>query len=161
MNLEGLTHYWNQWNDRERVLVVLATLCLGVYLLYALLYAPLNSALARYQDQLSTQKTTLQWMQNVKRQYQQSAETPQSLTSNQLLTVLGQQLAISPFHPYAYQLEQTSAGDIQLAFAAVPYNDFLVWFKQFNTHYALTIKQLSAERTTTPGMVKLSVDITT
>lgn len=156
MNLELFNRYWSQWNERERLLVILASICIIFYLFYAVLFAPLNIALKNSRTQLSSDEATLQWMRQIHRQYKETA-TPQTLSSGQLLTLLGQQLSTTAFHQYTYQLEQTGSGDIQLSFETVPYNVFLLWFKKFNTQYALTIKQFSAERAQAPGTVKLLV----
>ncbi len=156
MNLELLKHHWSHWSERERVLVVLATIFLSFYLFYAILFEPLNRALENNRTQLQSDRATLAWMQQVYRQYKKTT-TPQTINSGQLLTLIGQQLNATAFHQYVYQLEQIASGDIQLSFETVPYNVFLLWLKKFNTQYALTIKQFSAEKTQVPGMVKLSV----
>ncbi len=157
---ETLERYWNQWNERERRMVVIAGIVLACYLCYAIFYAPLNDAVTKAQAQLTADRDTLLWMQSVRQQSQQT-HTPQITSSGQLLSTLGQQLSVSAFHQFVYQLEQTASGDIQLSFDEVPYNVFLVWLKKFHAQYAFTIKQLSAERTQTPGMVKLQLIIAT
>lgn len=157
---ETAERYWNQWNDRERRLVVIATVFLAGYLCYALFYAPLNAALTKAQAQLVADRETLLWMRSVRQQSQQTS-TPQIISNGQLLSVLGQQLSVSAFHQFVYQLDQTASGDIQLSFDQVPYNVFLLWLKKLHTQYAFTIKQFSAEHSQTLGMVKLQLVITT
>ena len=44
--------YWQQLNEREQRAVLLAGVCLGFYLLYALVYAPLTSAVRNGRNQL-------------------------------------------------------------------------------------------------------------
>lgn len=156
---ETIVRYWEQWNRRERIWVVIGIVFLVLYLGYALCFAPLNRAISRAQSHLHSGRETLTWMQQV-RQQKQSMTTPEMLSHAELLTIVGQQLASSAFHQYPYQLEQTASGDIQLSFAEVPYNVFLVWLKKLNTHYAFSIKQLSVSRTPAPGAVKLQLVMT-
>ncbi|WP_083852274.1 type II secretion system protein GspM [Legionella tunisiensis] len=61
---------------------------------------------------------------------------------------------------FPYQLQQTGAGDIQLSYELVPFNHFLSWLWTLNNNYAIVLKQFSAERTPTAGVVKLQIVIT-
>lgn len=158
MTIEGLKTYWNQWNDRERGLVVIAGICCLLYICYAVIYSPLASAVEQAKVQLTEDQSTLQWMRKVRQQHI-NTQVPQLLGNGQLLSALGNELNHSSFHQYAYQLEQTGTGDIQLAFEQVPYNLFVVWLKKLSKHYAFSIKQLTVEQTKTSGVVKILVVI--
>ncbi len=150
--------YWRSLNDREHWMLGTGVFCCFVYLFYALLYAPLITAVHDQSQQLIEKKETLAWMERVRQQHITS-KTPQVLTSSKLLTVLATQLKSSSFHHFSYQIQQTGPGDIQLSFEQVPYNAFVSWVWAISEQYTFTVKQLNAERTDTPGVVKLLIVI--
>lgn len=151
--------YWYNLNDRERWMLGVGFFCCFFYLFYALLYSPLSTAVYNQSQQLSEKQLTLAWMEQVRHQHVTTKEL-NVLTSSKLLAVLATQLKSSSFRHFPYQLEQTGAGDIQLSFEQVPYNAFVSWVWSISGQYAFTIKQLNAERTDTPGVVKALIVLT-
>ena len=152
--------YWSNLNERERWILSLGALFCVLYLFYLLIYSPLASAVHDKSQQLAEKQETLVWMQHVRQQYK-IKKAPETLTSSKLLTVLAEQLNATSFKQFPYQLQQTGASDIQLIFEKVPYNAFMSWLWSINEKYTISIKQLNAERTDTPGVVKLMIVIAT
>ena len=152
--------YWSNLNERERWILSLGALFCVLYLFYLLIYSPLTSAVHDKSQQLAEKQETLVWMQHVRQQYK-IKKAPETLTSSKLLTVLAEQLNATSFKQFPYQLQQTGASDIQLIFEKVPYNAFMSWLWSINEKYTISIKQLNAERTDTPGVVKLMIVIAT
>jgi general secretion pathway protein M len=104
-------------------------------------------------------KTTLLWMQQAQRAYAHEQQ-PTRVTAATLLSVLTELLTHVSFQRFPYQLEQTSSGDIQLTFDAVPYNLFVSWLQTQSKQYTLVIKSLYLSKTDTPGVVKAAVVFT-
>lgn len=154
-----ITSYWNNLNDRERLLAVIAGLLGLGYLLYLLVFSPLDKALTNRKQDLLEKKETLTWLQTIDAPSSQQSKKQQVLSNAQLLAQIGDQLAKSSFKQSSYQLQQTSAGEIQLSFEKVPFNPFLTWFWNLSADYAITIKQLSVEKTETAGIVKLLLNV--
>ena len=150
--------YWNNLNERERWTLGFGGVCCFFFLLYLLLYAPLINAVHDKTQQLAEKQETLAWLQQARLQHK-TVKAAQTLSSSQLLSVLANKLKSTSFHGFSYQLQQTGAGDIQLSFDQVPYNAFVTWLWTVSQNYAFSIKQLNAERTDTPGVVKLMVTI--
>ena len=148
--------YWNNMNERERWMLGIGGVFLFFYVFYLLLYAPLTQSVHDKTQQLIENQETLAWMQQVSRHYK-AKNPPKKLTNSKLLTVLAKQLNISSFKQFPYQLQQTGVSDIQLVFDKVPYNAFVAWLSSMSEKYAISIKQLNAEKTATPGVVKMMV----
>ncbi|ASQ46598.1 type II secretion system protein GspM [Legionella clemsonensis] len=153
-----MSNYWNNLNERERWMVGIAAFCVIFYLFYLFIYSPLTISVETKTQQLQEKKETLAWMQQVRNQSTQR-RAPQAITSSKLLALLGNQLSTGELHRFTYQLQQTGQGEIQLSFEQVPFNQFLSWLWKLFNDYALSLKQFSAERTDTSGMVKLTVVI--
>lgn len=151
--------YWNGLNHREQWMLGFGGVFCFFLLLYLLLFAPLNKAVHDKSQQLVEKQKTYVWMQQARLQHG-TAKVHQVLSNGKLLTVLASQLKSTSFHRLPYQLQQTGAGDLQLSFDLVPYNAFMTWLWSFNQQYAFSIKQFSAERTDTPGVVKIMLTIT-
>lgn len=152
-------NYWNNLSDRERWIAVIGTAISLVYLFYLLIYSPLEATLSDKSKQLFEKQETLGWMQQAHLQPKDQKQA-QSISNTKLLALIGNQLSDKPFKPFPYQLQQTGPGDIQLTFDRVPYRQFLSWLWSLNRDYRITLKQFTAERTETPGVVRLMIVIT-
>ena len=148
--------YLSALNEREKMLVLVGCVCLFFYLYYFFLYAPLNQQVQKKMAQLSEKKSTLSWMQQVQSQ-RVTTEEKKKLTNNQLLTLFATSLKKERTLRFPYQLQQTSAGEIQLSFEAVPFNHLMMWLKKMSKRYAMTIKQLQVERGEKAGLVHLNL----
>ena len=152
--------YWGNLNERERVtLIVGIVFCVG-YFFYLLIYSPLSSAVQNQSKVLLEKQETYAWMKQVSSQHQLK-QAPKALSSSKLLSVLAFQLKSTSFKQFPYQLQQTGASDIQLSFDRVPYTAFVAWLWSINEKYTLAIKQLNIEKTSTAGVIQLTLVIAT
>jgi len=155
-----MKEFWSNLNERERIILSVGVIFCFFYLLYLLVFSPLNHAIDNKYQILSEKKSDLLWMEKV-RKLQLTKSTKDLLTSSKLLTVLTEELNAIYFSNHPYSLKQIGADEIQLNYDEVPYNVFIKWLWTFNKKYSFVIKQLNIERTNTPGVVKLSLIITT
>ena len=146
--------YWNNLNERERLLLVLGSIVCCICFFYVFIYSPLKRAIHDQSQQLIEKKETLVWLEQIHKQYKPQPKT-QQLNSSQLLRALTEGLDKSPIKSFSYQLQQQGASDIQLSFNEVPYHAFIAWLWSMNQRYAISIKQLNIEHTKTPGVVQL------
>lgn len=152
--LKNVKTYVNNLNERDRRVLVFGGVCVFFLLIYLIVFAPLLHAKHFKSQQLLEKQETLAWMQKMHQQHH-TLNAPQVLTTSKLLTILAERLNATSFHRFPYQLQQTGTGNIQLSFDNVPYNAFINWLWSLREKYAFSIEQLSAERTQTPGVVKL------
>lgn len=148
--------YWNNLNERERLLVIIGGICLFVFALYQLIYSPLSNSSLEKQREAQEKKETFAWMQQ-KRQIPLNTAVKPSVGGSKLLSIIGTQLNTKPFIKFPHQLQQTSLGLLQLSFDNVPYTPFLLWLWKLEHNYAFTVKQFDASRTKTAGVVKIMV----
>lgn len=148
--------YWQQLNEREQSGLMIAGLCSALYLLYALVFAPLMSSVTQAQETWQAKNKTLVWMQQAKKNYAPT-QKPQAVTAGNLLSILTERLSETSFRRFPHQLAQTATGDIQLTFDQVPYNAFILWLQRQSTHYTLTVKTMDITKTDVTGVVKASV----
>ncbi|HAT6979223.1 TPA: type II secretion system protein M [Legionella pneumophila] len=152
--------YLNTLNEREKWMVIVASISLLIYGYYLLLYAPLSNQVNQKSTQLIEKTETLEWMKQVRMQ-KRSAKRKESVDNSQLLTILASQLKNNKTLKFPYQLQQTGSGDIQLTFDAVPFQNFIQWLAKINELYSINIKQFDVERTSTPGVTRLMIILST
>lgn len=154
-----MKNYLNTLNEREKWMVILAGLSLFIYCYYLFLYAPLANKLTQKKAQLIEKTETLAWMQKVKQEGHTSKKAKQTIDNSQLLTLLATQLKDNPTLKVPYQLQQTSSGEIQLTFDAVPFQLFMDWLAKINDKYTVNVKQFDVQHSETPGITKLTIMI--
>ncbi|HAT2093115.1 TPA: GspM family type II secretion system protein LspM [Legionella pneumophila] len=152
--------YLNTLNDREKWMVIVAGVSLFIYGYYLLLYAPLSNQVNQKSTQLIEKTETLEWMKQVRMQ-KRSAKRKESVDNSQLLTILASQLKNNKTLKFPYQLQQTGSGDVQLTFDAVPFQNFMQWLAKINEVYSINIKQFDVEKTSTPGVTRLMIILST
>lgn len=150
--------YWDNLTYRERTLVVTGIGCLLLYLFYSFLYSPITTAVKQRTQQFQEKQKTLRWMQQV-RPYANAENHSQPTSTTKLFALVSSQLNKSTFQQFAYQLQQTEAGALQLTYENVPLNLFLSWLWQLHHNHSILIKQFTVMRTQTAGVVKLTVVI--
>lgn len=154
-----MKEFWLNLSQRDRLALLAGTIVFTCYLMYILIYSPLQTSVASKYEQLNDKQQTLAWLKQV--QPQISKNTATKINDNgQLLSLISSNLTSSDLKKFPYILQQTGGGDIQLDYDAIPYNAFLQWLWTLSQHYSFTIKQLTVHRTKTVGVVQLSLTIT-
>lgn len=149
--------YLSQLEEREKLLLIFASISLGLYLFYMLIYSPLSSNILQKKKLLIESRGTLNWMQDVSNQYVNIKQS-ETLSSEKLLASLSFQIKSSSLQKYSYQLEQINTGDIRLSFDEVPYNDFIIWLWNFCGRFSVSVKQMIIDnRPNASGFIKVSV----
>lgn len=148
--------YLSTLNEREKWMLAGALFGVLLYIFYLFLYSPLSDAVTLKNKQLIEKTNTLAWMQKVRLQ-NRASQPKQVVDNSQLLTIMATSLKEDSSLKFAYQLQQTGSGEIQLTFDTVAFNLFLTWLEKISKQYAITIKQFDAERTGTPGVTHLVI----
>lgn len=150
-----MKNYWQNLNEREQKLLIAGSVILVIYLIYSMVYLPITRTIKTNFLELQEKKQTLGWMQNIETKY--VIKKRKNISSSELLSILAQQITHTSFRKYQYQLQQNGSGEIQLSFNEVPFNACIKWLESFSKQYAIKVKQITGEKTQTPGLVKLSV----
>ena len=152
--------YWTNLNERERWLVGAGSVCSLIYIFYLLVYSPLVSTTTNKTNMLQEKKETLAWIQQILKKPINKVQQ-ETVNNNKLLSIIATELSERPFSSFPHDLQQTGQGDIQLSFEIVPYTPFLTWLWTLGNKYVISLKQFSAERTKTAGLVKIILIIDT
>lgn len=157
--MKNFQNYWHHLSERERWMLGVSILFVGVYLFYQLIYSPLSTRVRCSVNELVEKQEMLAWMQQTQSLWQQQKK-PQRITHAKLLTLLANEHHNSSLQRFPYQLKQQGNDTLQLSYEQVPVNLFLRWFWTLSKGHGIDLGQFNAERAKTPGMVKLSLVIT-
>lgn len=155
-----MKNYLSNLNERERWMVIIGGICLILYLYYAILYAPLANKVTQQSTLLTEKMQTLSWTQQMQKQAHAPKER-KSVDNNQLLSILDTQLKRDEILKNPYQIQQTASGEIQISFDEVPFTLFMAWLAKLNDRYSIAVKQMNVDHLATPGVVRLSIILTT
>lgn len=152
--------YLSSLNEREKLMVIAAGVCLIIYLYYLLFYGPLQSRIHQKSEQYIEKVETLQWMKKASLSYRISMPK-QTLDNSKLLSLIASQLKEKEIVQFPAQLQQTSSGEIQITFDEIPFQLFINWLSKINIKNQIVIKQFEADRTDKPGVTHLMVLLST
>ena len=148
--------YLMNLNEREQWMIFGAAVVVFIYIYYMFLYSPLITKVEQRTKQFKEKKATLVCMEHIKQQKPNNSNK-QLVDNGKLLTLLATQLKNSTLLRFPYQLQQTSAGEIQLSFEQVPFKFFIQWLLQVDMKYSINMKQLEMNKTATPGMAQIMI----
>lgn len=150
--------WFNQYNPREQLIILLGAACLLLYVLYLSVWRPL----AEQQQQLQLQNQRAQeTLVNVKvladqyKQLQQTGATSQSSENLNLSQIVDRSVASNQLSMKRYQ--PAADGDAQIRFENMPFDNLLSWLDQMENRYGLLIKDLTVSPGSQVGLVNLSV----
>jgi type II secretory pathway component PulM len=148
--------HWQKLTSKEQLMLMVGGIFLGIFLLYQLIYAPIQNTITSQQQQLEDSLDTLDWIRKVTPQIQQASHA-KSIQSTALLSVLQNELSTQSFKSFPYQLSQSNATDIDLRFKKAPFNALMVWLWKLSKQYVFEIYLLEAKRTNTQGICEVHI----
>lgn len=146
--------FLNTLNARDRFALFVGMAVLILFMFYQFIYSPLVDNLELKTNQLKENKSTLTWLRTVERSAT-SAKKLQNINKARLLSLIGTEVHSDALQTYKAEVLQTGTHDIQLAFEQVPYHQIILWLWHLNNKYAIRFKQISIEKTDSPGLIKL------
>lgn len=145
-----LFSYLQKREKSEQIALVAGSTVVFFYLIYMLIYSPIQTTLTEQRAQLQEKQETLTWIKKVRPQIQSSQARP--IQTTELLSTVQQTLSQPPFQSFPNQLNQTNTSDVEIKFAQVPFNALLKWMWNLNERYQVNIKLFEAQLSETPGV---------
>lgn len=152
---------WDNLLDRERQILSIGGVLVGILFIYAVIWSPLSNAVANQKTRLQSQQQLLQYIQNANRliaQYKASgiavhvATTDTNLLSEAQKTLSKQGLSV-----FLKQVQQPTSNQLSLTFDAVPFDHLMAWLENLTTTRGVKVLQLSATRLPEMGMAEVKV----
>ncbi|PCI58063.1 MAG: general secretion pathway protein GspM [Gammaproteobacteria bacterium] len=145
--------WWQGLNLREQQLVLVMGAVTSLFLLYSLLWQPLNDSLANTKKKLASRQELLTWVNNNTARYQSIKSTSGnkkstgSLSSIVNRTANQQQLSITRMQPQ---------GDVlQVWLDSAPFTQLLFWLEHLTNNEGLKVKAIDLAKGDNEGEVRI------
>jgi len=155
--LEELQHWYQGLQQRERLLVLAASVVIVVTLFYLIIWEPVHKSLEEQTQKYQSQQGILQWMQNAATEVnalKASGSANKRTSSNQPVTLLVEKSATTAgLKPYLSKLESTSDKGARVTIEAASFDQLLLWLNTLQTKYGISITSANLDRDDKPGAV--------
>jgi len=153
MNLSSIKAWWYGLNLREQRLVLAMGSAVAVFLLYSLLWLPLNESLAKTEKRLVSRQALLTWVTDNTARYQSVSSTggnkksTGSLSSIINRTANQQQLNITRMQPQGETL--------QVWLDSAPFTQLLFWLEHLSNNEGLQVQTIDLTQGEKAGEVRV------
>jgi len=141
---------WQQLNAREQKMVLAMGSVVLVFLLYSLVWQPLNDNLAKTQAKLKRQQELLTWVNENTARYQQASKNKQSSRGGSLSSIVNR---TAKRNGIAITRMQPQGNDIQVWIDEVSFTQLLQWLEQLTNNEGLTVKAIDLNNSKQAGVV--------
>ncbi|MEW6983659.1 type II secretion system protein GspM [Colwelliaceae bacterium 6471] len=145
--------WWQQLNTREQRLVMAMSAAVIVFILYSLIWQPLNDGIVKAQQKLDRQQELLSWVQENTAKYQRSKVggnakgSSGSLSSIINRTARNANITVTRIQP--------QGDDIQVWVDEVSFEQLLQWLERLTNNDGLQVKAIDLDGLDKPGTVRV------
>jgi type II secretory pathway component PulM len=147
-----------QLNQREQLSLLVLGLALGLYLLYMLVWSPLDGARDRLAQQNESVATSLQRVDAMVSEITRLRESGARPGARRNLTSLINQSTSALALPVS-RLQPNSRGEIQVRLESAAFDDLLTWLYQMEYREGLLVREVSVTQAGSVGRVNATVRI--
>lgn len=160
---EKVKEKWASLAVREKQAVVLGGLLLALFILYQGIWSPILNSINTMRQQIVTNQKTLLWMQSVDKTLQKlSGQSIANVKPVSLVVLLGEvqdKVKQAGLDNTLSQLKQVANESIAMHFEKVDFDKLMVFLTAFIKTHSVSISQMSAVATDTPGVVNVDMQM--
>jgi len=157
-----MREWWINLSLREKQVVALGTLALGLFLFYAIFWAPLSNKVDTLREKIIRDQKLLVWMQDADKRIQELEKTqhPAKRSSeSSILNIVQEEINKSSFGKNVTQLQLADNDSVQLHLQKVGFDNFIKWLTMVSQQQQLTITQMSIKSAGGPGLVDVDLKL--
>lgn len=160
--LDNIKSWWSALADRERLMVGVGGIFVGVFVIYSGIWSPLSTTVSDYKFQVQSQRALLAYLQNaaVKINALRAEGVQASIgaaSQEGLLSVVEQSVKQHKLSSYLKQVEQPEGGQVLLTFENAPLDQTMGWLQQLLATQNVKIVSVTATRLPTSGAANLKI----
>lgn len=144
---------WQSLNQREQSLVIVMAAFIGVFILYQVIWQPINNSIIDKQKKIERYQALLLWVNEKKAEYNTYAKLSQGDSSNASLSSVVNRSAIK--HKISISRIQPQGDEISVTIDEVPFDHVMDWLKQMAIAEGVIIKAIDLSSTDIKGVVKV------
>lgn len=154
---------WSQLASREKQMVVIGSIALGLFMIYQFILSPLINGSMALRERIVMQEKTLQWMQaadkKLKALHHEEVAKNKTTSLVALLGILQKNIDQNGLGQSLKQLKQGHNERIEVKFEKVAFDKAIPLLIDFSKEESVTIPQLSVLPHNKPGLVDIEVII--
>jgi general secretion pathway protein M len=160
---QKIKEWYEQLAIREKRAVTFGGIALGIFLIYAVIWSPLNTSAQNARVHLAEKQKTLRWMQAADQQIQ--AASGAVLQQNKidtpvaLLSFLQEKINKAGLSSYLSNLKQTNTDAISLSFQKIGFDKLMQFMINMLKEQPMTVTALSVTPSDTLGMVNVDMTV--
>lgn len=155
-----MKQWWLGLSLREKQTLMLGGIAVAIYIVYALIWSPLDNKIVAMREQIQQDQKLLAWMQAAdKRLTGSDNPTPTPLLASSLLSVAQKQIKQSALADQLSQLRQAENDAVQLSFKQVDFDKLVTWLADSSRQKGLTVAQLTVAPSESPGIVSAELQL--
>ncbi|WP_448250129.1 type II secretion system protein GspM [Thalassotalea agariperforans] len=144
---------WQSLNQREQSLVIAMLAFVGIFILYQLIWQPINNSIIDKQKKIERYQELLVWVNEKKAEYNSYAKVNQGSSSNVSLSSVVNRSATK--HKISISRIQPQGSEISVTIDEVPFDHVMDWLKQMAITEGVIIKAIDLASTDINGVVKV------
>jgi general secretion pathway protein M len=161
--LEEIQNWYQGLQQRERQLVLAASVVIIVTLFYLIIWEPVHKSIEEQTQKYQSQTGILQWMQNAATEVNSlraSGGAKRRTGGNQPVTLLVENSAATAgLKPYLSKLESTSDKGARVTIDAASFDQLLIWLNTLQTQYGISVTSANLDRNEKPGTVNVRMTL--
>lgn len=155
--LEDIQNWYHGLQQRERQLVLTASIVVITTLLYLLIWEPIVNGVGDQKQKYDSQADILDWMQTAAvevRTLKATGAAKRQTNSSQPVTLLVEQSAAAAgLKPFIRKLESTSNKGARITIDEASFDQLLLWLNTLQTQYGISVTSANLDRVEKPGAV--------
>ena len=161
--LEELTNWYRGLQQRERQLVLAASVVIIITLLYLVIWEPIHEGLEEQTQKYQAQLEILEWMQAASAEaaaLKASGVSNNKASSTQPVTLLVENSAATAgLKPFMSKLESTSDKGARVTLDAASFDQLLLWLNTLQSQYGISVSAANLDRDDKPGAVNVRMTL--
>lgn len=145
--------WWQQLNNREQQLVLVMSVVMAIFILYSLIWQPLNQSLVDGKAKLSRQQALLTWVEEGSERYLQAKRAGAASRSNASLSSIINRT--SRQSNITITRMQPQGDELQVWIDEISFNRLLTWLEMLASREGLQVKNIDLSKTEQPGVVRV------
>ena len=155
--LEDIQNWYHGLQQRERQLVLVASIVVITTLLYLIIWEPIVNGVNDQTQKYESQMDILDWMQTAAvevRTLKATGAAKRRTNSSQPVTLLVEQSAATAgLKPFIRKLESTSDKGARITIDEASFDQILLWLDTLQTQYGISVSSANLDRAEKPGAV--------
>ena len=154
---ENARSRWRDLQDRERLVLIIGAVALGLMLAYVLIWAPLSERREQLQNRVVERASTLNVVEQAADQVQALPAMETGFTgddnSTSLLTQVDETARLAGLAAAIRSIEPMEEGVVRMQLDGAGFDELMAWLEQISTQRGIRVTEARLSRSDAPGEV--------